>query len=100
MTPATLSGYKRSPAEAGDSFESIPKIVRTGSSNDVVHSMLIVGMHLSHGARFCKYQWKHEMGAFTPVEVELTDVEKMEAKASVRVYQDDYVEELVPYSGE
>lgn len=100
MTPATLFGFKRYPSSPYEGLESIPTIVSAGSMTDLVHGMLIVGMHSSHWAGLRKYQWEHEEDAYVPVEVELRNGEKIEVEAQLRVCKDDFRTNLCPYDGE
>ena len=100
MTPATLSGFKRYPSNPRDGLGSVPTIVNTGSMTDLVHGMLIVGMHSSHWAGLRKYEWRYEEDAYLPVQVELRNGEKIEVEAQIRVCKDDFRAGLRPYDRE
>jgi hypothetical protein len=90
MTPATLYGYKRYPSDASEGLESVPTIIKTDSSTDVVHGMLILGMHPSHTIDMRKYEWKHERDVCELVEVELHNGEKIEVEAKLRPYDGEW----------
>jgi serine/threonine protein kinase len=99
MMPATLRGYVRLCPDASEGLASIPTVRATGSPSDEVHGMIIFCWHDSHTSGSRKYESKNEHDVQEAVFLELKDGSEMDVEATIRVWNDDVADALVPYNG-
>jgi serine/threonine protein kinase len=97
MTPGILRGYTRYCPKPQWGIADSPTIVATGLSEDVVHGVIIFGIHSSQDHNRSKYECDYEADKYEPIEINLQGGGTMEVVARTRVWKEDMMDQVKPY---